>query len=113
MALSYIEQDVGCVDLAWFCLACCSAGETVLFAAARYCCSTGTMFPLQELTKAGGDWTKPNRHGVSPLLLLLRHTSDGKQLPTAVQDELLHDVWKQKWSRKVCALSMSAAVFTL
>jgi hypothetical protein len=62
------------------------------------------MFPVQELTKAGVDWTKPNRHGVSPLLLLLRHTSDGKLLPAAVQDELLHGVWKQNWSRQVCAL---------
>jgi hypothetical protein len=62
------------------------------------------MVPVQELTKAGVDRTKPNRHGVSPLLLLLRHTSDGKLLPAAVQDELLHGVWKQNWSRQVCAL---------
>jgi hypothetical protein len=89
----------------------------VLYAAARYCCSTGTMFPLQELTKAGGDWTKPNRHGVSPLLLLLRHVSGSKQLPAAVQDELLHGAWKQKWSRQVCMsvcpLGKSTVVCTL
>lgn len=83
------------------------AGETVLYAAARYCCTTGTMLPVEQLTKAGADWTKPNRLGVSPLLLLLRHVSAGHPLPTAVQQDLLHGSWKEKWTRQVRQAGMA------
>lgn len=77
------------------------AGEGVLHAAARCCCSWGTSFPLEVLTKARADFTKPNKHGVSPLLLLLRHAADGKLLPAAVQQGLLGERWKQKWTRQM------------
>lgn len=77
------------------------AGESVLYAAARYCCTTGSAFALQELTKAGADWTQPNRHGVSPVLLLKRHTASGRPLPRAVEDGLLNGCWKQEWTRLV------------
>lgn len=73
----------------------------MLFAAARYCCTTGNALPLQELTTAGADWVQPNRHGVSPLLLLKRHTAKGRHLPRAVEEGLLDGCWKQKWTRQV------------
>jgi hypothetical protein len=73
----------------------------VLYAAARYCCTTGSIFAVQELTKAGADWTQPNRHGVSPLLLLKRHTASGRVLPKAVEEDLLNGYWKQNWTRQV------------
>lgn len=55
---------------------------------------------LPLLSKAGADFTKPNNHGVSPLLLLLRHNSEARPLPAAVKTEVLPS-WRQGWTRQV------------
>lgn len=57
-------------------------------------------FPLQQLSPAGADWARPNKHGVSPLLLLLRHRAGGRRLPATAQ-QLLDWDWKQHWTREV------------
>lgn len=80
-------------------------GESVMYAAARYCCLTGEPHPLVQLTKARADWTQPNRLGVSALLLLLRHTAAGSSpsLPPAAC-QLLENQWKMGWTRQVGAV---------